>query len=88
MDDEVRPAPPLALTLYWQGERFHALPDGGGLLDQRVRLMRTMNACLSAYEAARSRARAGAGQRARWRSDHPEMDDTLVAVERLRQHGG
>ncbi len=82
MDDP--PRPPFALTLYWQTESYHALPDAGGLLDQRARLMRTIQACANAYHAARSYARAPAGGRAQWRAENERLDDVLAYVERLR----
>lgn len=46
--------------------------------------MRTMEACARAYHAARSYARAPAGSRALWRSQHEALDDVLAYVERLR----
>lgn len=73
------------MTLFWQARDWRALPDAGGLLDQRPRLMRTMTAAESAYQAARAYAQAPAGGRAKWRAEHPEADDVLAGVEQMRQ---
>lgn len=41
--------PPLPLEIGWQCERWHCLPDAGGLLDQDAQLMREIAACMNVY---------------------------------------
>lgn len=83
-DDPANP-PPFELTLFWDAQVWRALPDAGGMLDQRVRLMRTMTAAHNAYTAARAYAQAPAGGRAKWRTENAGLDDVLADVERMKQ---
>lgn len=71
--------------MFWQTRDWRALPDAGGLLDQRPRLMRTMTAAHNAYQASRAYAQAPAGGRAKWRTDNAGLDDVLADVERMRR---
>ena len=43
--------PPAELKIAWQCERWHTLPDVGGLHDQDYTLMRRMNTCMNIYNA-------------------------------------
>ena len=44
-------APPPELMLSWDCERWHTLPEAGGLLDQDARLITTMKSLASIYAA-------------------------------------
>lgn len=46
--------PPPELVLAWQALRWHALPEAGGLRDQRAGEVAKMEAVLSTYDAVRS----------------------------------
>ena len=82
-DPESCPAP-FELDLARQMRQWRTLPEAGGLLDQRPRLMRTLAAAHNAWLAAREYRRAPAGARALWRNEHPDLDEVLAAVERMR----
>lgn len=43
--------PPRELTLAWQVDRWHALPEAGGLLDQPAGLLQNMLVVSNVYNA-------------------------------------
>lgn len=77
--------PPRELITAWQCERWHALPAGGGLLDQPAGLMERMSTALNVYESWKSWKTEGqaAGQRATWANEHPEMMRVVKAAREI-----
>lgn len=67
--------PPFELRLAWQMERYHALPDNGGLLDQRYKLMRVAATLKQVYAAITGYNAAGI-ERAKWSNNYPELART------------
>jgi cell division septal protein FtsQ len=55
--DEGEP-PPAELKLAWQCERYNALPDSGGVLDQDAGLITRMGAAVNIYNTLQKYRRA------------------------------
>lgn len=53
----------------WHCERWHCLPEGGGMMDQDYRMMREMAACANVYNAL-SRLRNALGEQIHQLSDN------------------
>jgi len=79
------PSPP-ELEAAWQAQAWHALPEPGGLLDQRAGELRRMTAALNVYEAVRSWRRST--DWAKWAQDNPEDWRTVQYVLKLRERHG
>jgi hypothetical protein len=65
----------------WQCERFGALPDAGGLMDQSARLMADMQAAGNVHAAVRSWRASKNWQQ--WSQDHPQEWGIVQLVTRL-----
>ena len=62
-------SPPNELKMAWQCERWHALPDAGGIMDQDFVLMQRMATLSNIYNAV-SAWRNATGERVHLLSDH------------------
>jgi hypothetical protein len=78
--------PPPELTLAWQSRSWGALPEGGGLRDQRAGDLARMSAALNTYEAVREWRSAKAW--ASWSKEHPEQWEIVSMVLRMRKANG
>lgn len=74
--------PPRELSLAWQSLAWSALPEAGGLRDQRAGELARMNRAASVYEAFRS-WRASTNW-VEWRDAHLQQWDVVASVLRLR----
>ena len=80
VDKEI-PPPPL-LSLYWQCQRYGALPEQGGLYDQPAGELERMTQLYNIYYAHQEQARAHDG--ARWADDNPGLFRIIAKMYRLR----
>lgn len=55
-------------------------------MNQPAGMLERMNAARAAYEAVKGYASVGAGKRAQWKTDNPELADALARVERLKKN--
>lgn len=82
---EARGEEPIELAL---GRQFFddrlGMLEPGGLLDQPLRLTRTITACRNAVYALAEYAKAPAGSRAKWKADHPDLADVIYFVDLTR----
>jgi hypothetical protein len=67
-------------------ERWHALPEPGGLLDQPAGLMERMTAALNVVNTLR--ARNASENWAQWMNDNPDAARLINEVEKLRSEHG
>lgn len=56
---------------------FHMLPEAGGLRTQPYRLMLGLSRCLIVFRAVSDYEKAKAGERAKWKADHPDLVEYL-----------
>lgn len=76
----------MELRLAWQMTRYSgSLPDVGGLLDQRAKLMRAIDMARNVYYGILSESAAPAGNKGKWRSENPTLADAVDLVEKLRR---
>lgn len=64
-------AAPLPLVLAWHAERFKALPEAGGILDQRAQLLHQIAIAGNLYDALSAYRRAD--DKAAWQSTHRDQ---------------
>lgn len=84
-----RGAPPPELDYAWQCQRWHALPEAGGLRDQPARLMRDMPVALNVYNAMRSFYTALKGPDiGQWQRGHPTESKIVGLIMRLEKDRG
>jgi len=83
---EGRGEPPPALTLAWRCDRWHALPEAGGMRQQPYRLMQDMSAAANVYQAIS--AWRSARNWADWSQANPQMWKVVAAVLKLRRANG
>jgi hypothetical protein len=82
-EDSRRHAAPQALRYAFQCADYPgALPEPGGLRAQPNRLMVTMRAAYNLWHAVREYAKAGPGQQAKWKNEHPELADLLAEARK------
>ena len=79
--------PPPELELAWQAESWRALPEAGGLRDQRAGELSRMAMALNVYRAVKGWR--GNANWAAWAQDNPGQWEMIQAVVKLReQHAG
>lgn len=78
--------PPPELEQAWQARNWRALPEPGGLRDQRVGELRRMAAVVNVYDAVCSHRRST--NWAEWAKRNPEMFRLINTVQRLRGTSG
>jgi len=66
-----RAAPPPELQMAWQADRWHALPNGGGLIDQPAGLLDCMAATSEAFELMRDYRALKPAQVGAWQHANP-----------------
>lgn len=74
--------PPPELELAWQVRGWGALPEPGGLRDQRAGELRRMSVALNAYGAVR--AFHASSDKAKWARDYPGQWEVFQHVMTLR----
>ena len=73
--------PPADLTLSWQCQRWHTLPEAGGMFDQDYRLVYRMTALSNIYDVVtRVRSLKGA-------EIHRLTDSERLILRRLMDYG-
>lgn len=72
--------PPPELELGWQVDRFHALPDAGGLLDQPFGLMEKLRVATDIYKGYNAYINRPMGDDAKWIREHPEYMRAVAKV--------
>lgn len=70
----------------WQNRDYGGLPEAGGLRAQPVRLIRTITACMNAYNAVKSYANIEVGGLAAWEQAHPELVDLIALIDEEETH--
>ena len=75
-------AAPTALRLAWQSERWGALPEAGGLLDQPAGLLNKMAAVSNVYNAFVTMQRH-TGQLVQLANSNPQVIATVRRIEKL-----
>ncbi len=75
-------APPPTLSLAWNCQQWHTLPDAGGLMDQPAGLIARMNVALNIHAAFTGFRHAEDG--AQWRKDNPGLARLIMQVGELR----
>ena len=78
-------APPI-LELAWHSERYHSLPESGGLLDQPAGVLNKMAIASNVYAAFV--AFKHSTHLAEWADTHPQEFKTVVEIERLEKSYG
>ncbi len=78
--------PPPELELAWQAESWHALPEPGGLRDQRAGELTRMAVAANVYRAMREWRKTA--QWATWAKEHPEQWELVQTVLKLRSGNG
>jgi hypothetical protein len=76
---------PAELELALQCDKWGALPEEGGMLDQPLGLMRRMNAYLNIYNAFKSEQQRGKMTLSEWSSSYPAAWKILAKVEKMRR---
>jgi hypothetical protein len=78
---------PRELRWVFEHDRWGALPNAGGLLDQPAGAVQRMTACENVYRALRFYAEHGPepGQLAAWRESHTDIWTIVRHVEELRE---
>lgn len=77
-------AAPIALRLAWQCERWGALPEAGGLLDQPAGLLDKMAAVSNVYTAFITMQRH-TGNLVALANSNPQVLSTVRKIEKLEQ---
>lgn len=80
------PAPP-ELKLAWQAQRWNALPEPGGLLDQPAGLLNRMATAASVYNAFKT-LQQSAGQIVALANNNPQVIQIVRMAERLEESNG
>lgn len=75
--------PPVELELAWQAQRWGALPEPGGLRDQRAGELNRMASASNVYDAVRSWR--GSTNWIEWSERHPEQWKVVSRVIALRE---
>jgi len=76
---------PAELELGLQCERWNALPEPGGLLDQPLGLLQRMGAAVNVYKAFVSERQRGNVTLTEWSRREPGAWRTLASVEKMRR---
>ena len=76
---------PAELELGLQCERWNALPEPGGLLDQPLGLLQRMGAAVNVYKAFVSERQRGNVTLTEWSRRDPGAWRTLASVEKMRR---
>ena len=79
--------PPTELRLAWQSQRWHALPEPGGLLDQPAGLLDRMSTALNVYDAFTT-MRQAAGAIVALAKSNPQVLKIVRMAERLEESDG
>ena len=75
--------PPPELRLAWDCDRWHTLPQAGGVLDQPAGLLERMRQADAVYTAWR--LWLASDQSAAWRNDHKETWTIVRQIEALKR---
>jgi hypothetical protein len=75
---------PVELRLAWQVDRWHALPEAGGLLDQPAGLLQRMASMSNVYNAFKIFAQS-AGQLMQLANSQPQVLAIVRNIERLEE---
>jgi len=75
---------PAELELALQCERWGALPEPGGLLDQPMGLLARMSAVLNVYNALKSEQQRGSSTLTDWSRSNPGALQTVARIEKMR----
>ena len=76
---------PAELVLGLQCERWGALPEPGGLLDQKLGLLARMSAAVNVYKAFVSERQRGNVPLTEWSRRNPGAWKMLASVEKMRR---
>ena len=90
---EGKAPPPPALKYAQQCEHWHALPNGGGLWDQPIRLMEDMRVCMNVYRSVKAfRFKMNNSTKhnniVHWQKANPQAWAVAAAVMSLRREYG
>ena len=78
----------MELRMAWQCERWHALPEQGGLLDQPAGMMQRMAAMLNVYNAFKT-FKASSGNLMALANSQPQVLTLVRDIERMEnEHDG
>ena len=79
---------PMELRMAWQCERWHALPEQGGLLDQPAGMLQRMAAMLNVYNAFKT-FKASSGNLMALANSQPQVLTLVRDIERMEnEHDG
>jgi len=79
---------PMELRMAWQCERWHALPEQGGLLDQPAGMLQRMAAMLNVYNAFKT-FKASSGNLMALANSQPQVLALVRDIERMEMtHDG
>lgn len=76
----------MELTTAWQCQKWHCLPEPGGLRDQRAGEVQRMTIVLNVWEAWYAWKHRKGGDELEFKNKHPEWWDLVLKVEEMR-HG-
>ena len=76
---------PAELELGLQCERWGALPEAGGLLDQPLGLMARLAAAVNVYKAFKSEQQRGKMTLTDWSNSNPAAWQTMARIEKMRR---
>ena len=78
----------MELRMAWQCERWHALPEQGGLLDQPAGMLQRMAAMLNVYNAFKT-FKASSGNLMALANSQPQVLTLVRDIERMEnEHDG
>lgn len=78
----------MELRMAWQCERWHALPEQGGLLDQPAGMLQRMAAMLNVYNAFKT-FKASSGKLMALANSQPQVLALVRDIERMEnEHDG
>lgn len=72
----------MELRMAWQSERWHTLPEAGGLLDQPAGLLQRMAVVSNVYNAFKA-LKASAGNLVQLANSQPQVLAIVRQVERM-----
>lgn len=72
--------PPPVLRLAWQCDKYRALPEAGGVLDQEAGLLALMEKAKTLFEVWRAWQAREAGHEGEWAEAHPAQWKIVMAV--------
>jgi hypothetical protein len=79
---------PMELRMAWQCERWHALPEQGGLFDQPAGMLQRMAAMLNVYNAFKT-FKASSGNLMALANSQPQVLALVRDIERMEnEHDG